>query len=67
MDNPFLDTLEVTGCLAKHVDALQSSSRTSLRVYKQTTKYCEADLFKFVPKFGTPPRVSLVAQVPEGI
>ena len=52
MNTPFLDTLEVTGCLAKHVDTLKSPSRTSLRVYKHISDYCKADLFKFVPKLA---------------
>jgi len=59
MNTPFLDTLEVTGCLAEHVDTLKSSSRTSLRVYKQTTKYCEADLFKLIPKLA--PRLEFLS------
>jgi len=52
MNAPFLDTLEVTGSFAKHVDILQLPSRTSLRVYKHISDYCEADLFKFVPKLA---------------
>jgi len=56
MNTPFLDTLEVAGLLGS---AHQLPSRTSLRVYKQTTQYSEDELFKLIPKLA--PRLEFLS------
>jgi len=56
MNTPFLDTLEIIDFLAvPH----QLPSRTSLRVYKQITRYSEADLFRLIPKLA--PRLEFLS------